>query len=84
MAWISLMGVAAGICSTTAYLPQVIKTWRSRSTSDISLVMFVVMVTGTLLWIGYGLARQDWVIVGTNGATLVLAGIILFLKLRHG
>jgi MtN3 and saliva related transmembrane protein len=84
MAWVSVMGAAAGICTTAAYVPQVLKTWRSRSTSDISLVMFLVMVTGVALWLGYGIALKDWVIVGANAATLLLTGIVLFLKLRHG
>ena len=78
------MGAAAGNCTTTAYLPQVIKTWRSRSTTDISLGMFLVMVTGVALWIGYGVAMGDWLIVGANAATLFLTGIVLVLKLRHG
>lgn len=84
MAWVSLMGLAAGICTTAAYVPQVLKTWRSRSTSDISLAMFLVMVTGVTLWIGYGIALGDWLIVGANAATLFLTGIVLLLKLRHG
>jgi MtN3 and saliva related transmembrane protein len=84
MAWVSLMGLAAGICTTAAYVPQVLKTWRSRSTSDISLAMFLVMVTGVTLWIGYGIALHDWLIVGANAATLFLTGIVLLLKLRHG
>ena len=77
------MGAAAGVCTTAAYLPQVVKTWRSRSTSDISLAMFLVMVTGIALWIGYGLAMHDGRSSG-HAATQVLAGIVLFLKLRHG
>ena len=84
MGWVSIMGAAAGICTTVAYVPQVLKTWRSRSTSDISLAMFAVMVTGVALWLGYGIALHDWVIIGANAATLFLTGIVLVLKLRHG
>jgi len=84
MNWVSLMGAAAGICTTVAYVPQVLKTWRSRSTSDISLTMFAVMVTGVVLWLGYGIALHDWVIIAANAATLLLTGIVLLLKLRHG
>ena len=84
MNWVSTMGAAEGVCTTAAYVPQVIKTWRSRSTSDISLAMFAVMVTGVVLWLGYGIALQDWVIISANAATLLLTGIVLLLKLRHG
>ena len=84
MNWVSVMGAAAGICTTIAYVPQVMKTWRSRSTSDISLTMFAVMVIGVALWLGYGIALHDWVIIAANAATLLLTGIVLLLKLRHG
>jgi MtN3 and saliva related transmembrane protein len=42
------------------------------------------MVTGVALWLGYGIALNDWVIISANAATLLLTAIVLFLKLRHG
>jgi MtN3 and saliva related transmembrane protein len=81
---VSLIGSAAGVCTTVAYMPQVIRTWRTRSTTDISLGMFSVMVLGVILWLVYGIALNDWPIIGANTVTLVLTGTILFLKLRHG
>ncbi len=56
------------------FLPQVIKTWRTRQTRDISLGMFSVLCTGISLWVAYGIFRKDF--------PLVPAGIILALKLR--
>lgn len=84
MAWVSVMGSAAGICTTVSFLPQVIKTWRTRSTADISLGMFLVLVLGLLLWLLYGLARGDWPLILANGTTLLFASIILIFKIRHG
>ena len=81
---VSLIGSAAGVCTTVAYLPQVIRTWRTRSTADISLGMFCVMVFGVILWLIYGIATDDWPIIGANSFTLVLTVTILFLKLRYG
>jgi MtN3 and saliva related transmembrane protein len=81
---IMLLGLVAAGCTTLAFVPQVIKTWRSQSTGDLSLGMFAVMVIGIVLWLIYALVRSDLPLAVTNGATLVLAGTILVLKLRHG
>jgi MtN3 and saliva related transmembrane protein len=80
----TLIGLAAGTCTTLAFLPQALKCWRTRSTRDISLSMFLVLVAGVALWLAYGLILGDVPLVAANGVTLLLAGSILVLKLRHG
>ena len=84
MSWVTLIGSAAATCSTFAYLPQVIRTWRTRSTHDISLGMFAVIVLATALWLIYGIALDDGAIIAANVLGLMLSGIILFFKLRYG
>jgi len=81
---ITALGLAAAFCTTAAYAPQALKAWRSRSTADISLSMFLLMVTGIVLWLIYGLLIGDMPLIVANGVTLCLAGTILALKLRHG
>jgi len=81
---ITLIGLAAAFCTTVAFLPQVIKTWRTRSTKDISLTMFLVFTTGIFLWLVYGLIIRDVPLIAANGVTFVLSGTILYFKLRHG
>ncbi len=81
---ITLIGLAAAFCTTVAFLPQVIKTWRTRSTKDISLAMFLVFTTGIFLWLVYGLIIRDVPLIAANGITFVLSGTILYFKLRHG
>ncbi len=81
---ITLIGLAAAFCTTIAFLPQVIKTWRTRSTGDISLSMFLVFTTGIFLWLVYGLSIGDVPLITANGITFVLSGTILYFKLRHG
>ena len=81
---ISYIGSAAAICTTCAYLPQVIRAWRTRSTHDVSLKMYLLMVLGTLLWLAYGVAITDWPLIGANAISLLFTGSILFLKLRYG
>lgn len=80
----TLIGLAAAFCTTVAYLPQVLKAWRSKSTSDISLAMFTLMVTGIMLWLIYGLMLSDLPLILSNAVTLALVSSILLLKLRHG
>ncbi|WP_417833561.1 SemiSWEET transporter [Thalassospira xiamenensis] len=84
MSFETALGLLAGSLTTIAFLPQVIRTWRTRSTADISLVMFLILCTGIALWLVYGLVRGDWPVIISNGFTLVLASTILFFKLRHG
>lgn len=77
------LGLAAGALTTAAFVPQVVRTWRTRSTDDISLSMFVLFCAGVLLWCVYGVAVRSWPIVIANTVTLALAGVILLLKLRQ-
>lgn len=81
---IKLIGFAAATCTTVAYAPQAIKVWKTRSTGDISLGMFLVMVLGLALWLVYGLLSGDAPLVTANAITIVLAGGILFMKLKYG
>jgi MtN3 and saliva related transmembrane protein len=80
----TLIGLAAAFCTTVAFLPQVIKTWQTRSTKDLSLSMFLVFTMGIFLWLVYGLATHDLPLILANGVTFVLSGTILYFKLRHG
>lgn len=78
-----LLGYLAGALTTVSFVPQVAKTWRTRSTADISLSMFALFCAGLVLWTLYGLTLRSWPIVIWNGVTLLLAGTILIFKLRY-
>jgi len=79
---VGLLGIAAACCTTSAFVPQVLHILRTRSARDVSLGMFVVMTTGVLLWLIYGLLVHDLPVVLANGATFLLSLTILILKLR--
>lgn len=81
---VTLIGLLAAFCTTIAFLPQVIKTWRTRSTKDISLAMFLVFTTGIFLWLVYGVMLRDVPLIAANGITFVLSGMMLYFKLRNG
>jgi MtN3 and saliva related transmembrane protein len=80
---VTIIGLLAGSLTTIAFLPQVIKTWKTKSTKDISLGMFLTFCTGVLLWIIYGSLVKDIPVVIANVATLSLASTILWFKLKY-
>jgi MtN3 and saliva related transmembrane protein len=79
---VELLGLSAGTCTTIAFLPQVIKTWKSRSAKDLSLGMFSFFCFGVLLWLVYGIFQHDVPVIAANLITLMLASTLLFFKLR--
>lgn len=79
--WVQMLGFAAGTMTTAAFVPQVVKTWRSRSAGDISLGMYAVLTCGVSSWLAYGLLMGDWPVVAANGVTLVLVVAMLAMKL---
>ncbi len=81
---ITLTGLLAGACTTGAMVPQVIKTMKTRQTADISLLMYVFLTAGILLWLVYGLLLHELPIIVANTVSLVLAATVLVLKVRHG
>ena len=84
MSELTFLGMTAACCTTASFVPQVVKTWKTHSTDDISLGMFLVLVFGTVLWVAYGMLLKDPPLVVGNGITLMLAGTILAFKLRYG
>ena len=78
------LGYVAATLTTVAFVPQALKTIRSRDTRGISLGMYVGFIVGIVCWFGYGIALDSWPMIIANAVTFVLAAIILALKLRHG
>ena len=81
---VTLLGLLAGTLTTLAFAPQVVRAWRTRSTADLSLGMLVVLLSGVLLWLSYGVVRGDIAIIAANGVTAVLVGLILSIKKKSG
>ena len=76
-----LIGAIAGTLTTISFVPQVIKTWRSRSASDISFSMFLLFSLGVAFSLVYGLSIQAMPIVLSNTITLILSLSIICMKL---
>jgi MtN3 and saliva related transmembrane protein len=79
---VSVLGLVAGAFTTIAFLPQVLKTWRSRSAKDLSLGMFTIFTLGVAMWLAYGFMINDLPVILANVVTLILASTLLFFKLR--
>jgi MtN3 and saliva related transmembrane protein len=80
---ITLIGLLAAACTTFSFLPQALKTIRTKDTQSISLPMYVLFTTGTLLWLIYGAFTGNVPVYLANGITLVFALIILTYKIRY-
>ncbi len=78
-----VLGMIAGTLTTIAFVPQVVKTWRSKSTHDISYGMFILFSVGLLLWLVYGIMIDSVPIIVSNVVTLMFALVILGLKFRY-
>jgi len=84
MNWMTFIGLAAAVFTTIAFLPQAVKSIKTKKTRDISLPMYVIFTIGVFLWLVYGILIFDIPLILANGITFILAGIILALKIKHG
>jgi len=80
-AQIEVIGMVAGILTTGAFIPQVVKTYLTRSTKDLSLSWLALTNLGILLWLTYGWLLQAWPIIVANLVSLILMSAQLIMKL---
>lgn len=80
---IEIVGFIAAILTTSAFVPQVYKTWKTKDVEAISLTMFIVMFTGVLLWLIYGFYIDSLSMVIANIITSLLILTIIVLKMKH-
>ena len=78
----NIIGTGAAICSMVSFAPQIMKIWRERDASSVSLRMYVITVTGFTLWTAYGFLIKSWPVIGSNIVCLGMSGAILALKWR--
>lgn len=83
MTWIDAVGYLAAVCTTVSFLPQAVKTLRTKDTSSISLSMYAVFTFGTAAWLAFGVLSGNRPVMIANAITLVLASLILYLKIKY-
>ncbi|WP_237690467.1 SemiSWEET transporter [Salegentibacter tibetensis] len=81
--WTVILGLAAGICTTVAVIPQIKKAWKTKKVEDVSPGMFSILILGVFLWIIYGIIQNDLPIIAANGISLGLNSVMLYLMLRY-
>jgi len=80
---IEVVGLVAGVLTTIAYLPQVRKTWKTKSVKELSLSMYIVMFIGVMLWLSYGILIHSISIILANIVTGILTSMLIYFKLKY-
>ncbi|MBI4668273.1 MAG: lipid-A-disaccharide synthase N-terminal domain-containing protein [Elusimicrobia bacterium] len=80
---LTLLGLAGAACTTSSFLPQAVKSWKTKKTEDISLGMYALIVVGTFLWLIYGIIKHDIPLMAANSISFVLGGLILYCKIKY-
>jgi MtN3 and saliva related transmembrane protein len=80
--WLTALGLAAGLCTSFSFVPQVLKAWREGDTGAISKRMYMASLIAYGLWIVHGLMIASIPVILFNGVNVVFAGLVLAMKLR--
>ena len=83
MSYVTVLGLLAGTLTTISFIPQVLKVIQSKSTRDISLLMFLAFSAGVFSWLLYGIMINDMPVIIANAITFILAMIILIYKIKY-
>lgn len=81
---LDLIGYTAGLLTSLAYVPQVLRLWRTRSVADISLPTFCLLTVGIGLWLLYGIGRGAGPVIVANAVGMMLTLAIVVMKLLFG
>ena len=79
----NMLGIAAGALTTASFVPQVMKTYKSKSAKDVSFGMFVVFGAGVTLWLIFGFVTRSIPIMLANSCTLLLIIVMIILKIKY-
>ena len=79
----TIIGLIAATCTTISFLPQAIKTIKTKHTKDLSLAMYSILTLGIFLWLVYGILIKDLPLIIANVITVILTSTILILKIIH-
>jgi len=83
VAWADTIGTVAGILVLSSFIPQLIKAYKTKKMSDVSIHLMILIASGMFLWVIYGFIRSDPVIIGTNATGFALNITLLVMKLRY-
>ncbi len=78
-----IIGLIAAVLTTTAFVPQVYRTWRMKSADSLSLTMYIIFFVGIILWLVYGIHLKSLAMILSNIVTAVLALLLIIFKIRY-
>jgi MtN3 and saliva related transmembrane protein len=78
-----IIGLMAGILTASSLIPQLVKTIKEKEAEDISIWMLLVLLSGIILWIIYGIKREDFPIIATNSFSLLLNIIMIIARIKY-
>ena len=76
------IGLIAGVFTSTAMIPQLVKTIKEKSAEDISPFMVIILIIGTGTWSYYGVLKDDLPIIITNAFSCLVNSLMLFFKIK--
>ena len=82
-ALIPIVGILATIFAISSTIPQIIKGIKTRKMDDVSALLIMALIVGLSLWVVYGVAKSDMVIIGGNSVGVLLNAMLLLLKLKY-
>jgi len=80
MEFIDALGIVAGLFTSSSMIPQIVRSYKTKKTQDVSVCMFIVLLIGNVLWIYYGVDKSDIAITLTNVLSLGLNITMLTLE----
>ena len=83
MDFMEIVGIVAGLCTSSSIIPQLVKTVKTKKAGDVSLFMFIVLLTGNSLWVYYGIDKGDVPIIATNIISILLNVAMLVCKCKY-
>lgn len=79
----TIIGIAAGVLTASSLIPQVVKTFKEKKAEDVSLLMLFILQAGIILWIIYGVKREDLPIILTNSVSLLVNILMVILGIKY-
>ena len=82
MEW-KIVGIIAAICTTSGFIPQIIRGIRTKRLDDVSPVMCILLIFGLSMWLSYGIHIEDMIIIVANAFGVLFSTIIITLRFKY-
>ena len=83
MNWIEIVGHTGAFLSSVTFIPQVYRVWKTKSATDLSMTMMLIVFTSTLIWLVYGIALMLWPVIVANSIICALSLMLIYFKIGY-